>query len=34
MIDLGGGGDVDIDVDDELVIAATIGGVVGVLSVG
>ena len=34
MIDLGGGGDVDIDIDDELVIAATVGGVVGVLSVG
>ena len=26
MIDLGGGGDVDIDIDDELVIAATVGG--------
>ena len=27
MVDLGGGGDVDIDIDDEPVIAATVGGV-------
>ena len=34
MVDLGGDVDIDIDIDDELVIAAKIGGVVGVLSVG